>query len=168
MSEKYSFIDVESAACPEGRTVLCPVDVQMCEWMGVSNSGFYGWRKRPEASDAKGAGYSFKSGSIRGPMTRTDTGGSTRRWSWGGEAGRDLSGRSCVSWAWSPASRSPGGSPHRAGRPGARHPHLVNRDFTADTPGQKMVGDITYISTWESWLFLATIMDCHAKAHEIG
>jgi putative transposase len=33
-------------------------------------------------------------------------------------------------------------------------PDLVNRDFTADAPGEKMVGDITYISTWEGWLFL--------------
>ena len=30
-------------------------------------------------------------------------------------------------------------------------------------PGQKMVGDITYISTWEGWLFLATVIDCHTK-----
>jgi putative transposase len=40
----------------------------------------------------------------------------------------------------------------------------VHRDFTADAPGQKMVGDITCISTWEGWLFLATVIDCHTKA----
>ena len=33
-------------------------------------------------------------------------------------------------------------------------PDLVDRDFTADAPSAKMVGDITYISTWEGWLFL--------------
>ena len=43
-------------------------------------------------------------------------------------------------------------------------PDLVNRDFTADAPGEKMVGDITYIPTWEGWLFLATVIDCHTKA----
>ena len=43
-------------------------------------------------------------------------------------------------------------------------PDLVRRDFTADAPGQKMVGDITYIPTWEGWLFLATVIDCHTKA----
>ena len=43
-------------------------------------------------------------------------------------------------------------------------PDLVNRDFTAAAPGEKMVGDITYISTWEGWLFLATVIDCHTKA----
>ena len=35
-------------------------------------------------------------------------------------------------------------------------PDLVRRDFTADAPGQKLVGDITYIPTWEGWLYLAT------------
>jgi transposase InsO family protein len=42
-------------------------------------------------------------------------------------------------------------------------PDLVNRDFTAAAPGAKMVGDITYIPTWEGWLFLATVIDCHTK-----
>ena len=27
-----------------------------------------------------------------------------------------------------------------------------------------MAGDITYISTWEGWLYLATVIDCHTKA----
>jgi transposase InsO family protein len=43
-------------------------------------------------------------------------------------------------------------------------PDLVNRDFTAEAPGQKMVGDITYIPTWEGWIYLATVIDCHTKA----
>ena len=43
-------------------------------------------------------------------------------------------------------------------------PDLVNRDFTAEAPGHKMVGDITYIPTWEGWLYLATVIDCHTKA----
>ncbi len=27
-----------------------------------------------------------------------------------------------------------------------------------------MVGDITYVPTWEGWLYLATVIDCHTKA----
>ncbi|KJE19637.1 integrase family protein [Frankia torreyi] len=27
-----------------------------------------------------------------------------------------------------------------------------------------MVGDISYIPTWEGWLYLATVIDCHTKA----
>lgn len=43
-------------------------------------------------------------------------------------------------------------------------PDLVNRDFTASAPGAKMVGDITYIPTWQGWVFLATVIDCYTKA----
>ena len=42
-------------------------------------------------------------------------------------------------------------------------PDLVRRDFTTAAPGEKMVGDITYIHTWEGWVYLATVIDCHTK-----
>lgn len=37
--------------------------------------------------------------------------------------------------------------------------NILNRDFAADRPGQKMVSDITYIPTDEGWLCLAGVMD---------
>ena len=40
----------------------------------------------------------------------------------------------------------------------------MRRDFTTTAPGEKMVGDITYIPTWQGWLYLATVIDCHTKA----
>ena len=42
-------------------------------------------------------------------------------------------------------------------------PDLVNRDFSAEKPGQKMVGDITYIPTWQGWEYLATVIDCATR-----
>jgi putative transposase len=39
-------------------------------------------------------------------------------------------------------------------------PDLLDRDFSADKPGKKMAGDVTYIFTWEGWLYLATVIDC--------
>ncbi|MET8402920.1 IS3 family transposase [Streptomyces sp900116325] len=36
---------------------------------------------------------------------------------------------------------------------------LLGRDFTASAPGQRLVGDITYIATDEGWLYLATWLD---------
>jgi transposase InsO family protein len=42
-------------------------------------------------------------------------------------------------------------------------PDLVCRVFAADAPGVKLVGDITYIHTWEGWLYLATVIDCFNK-----
>ncbi|VEG75196.1 insertion element IS2 transposase InsD [Actinomyces slackii] len=42
-------------------------------------------------------------------------------------------------------------------------PDLVERDFTATTPGTKWVGDITYIRTWVGFVYLATVLDCATK-----
>jgi putative transposase len=39
-------------------------------------------------------------------------------------------------------------------------PNLIGRNFTTDcTPGQRLVGDITYLRTGEGWLYLATVLD---------
>jgi len=38
-------------------------------------------------------------------------------------------------------------------------PDLIGRDFTASAPGQRLVGDITYLPTLEGWLYLATTID---------
>jgi putative transposase len=42
-------------------------------------------------------------------------------------------------------------------------PDPVSRDFTAERPDQKMVADITYIPTWQGWLYLATVIDCATR-----
>jgi len=41
-------------------------------------------------------------------------------------------------------------------------PDLLARDFTAPKPGQRLVGDITYLRTGEGWLYLATVIDLAA------
>jgi transposase InsO family protein len=38
-------------------------------------------------------------------------------------------------------------------------PDLIGRDFTAERPGTRLVGDITYLKTGEGWLYLATVID---------
>ena len=40
---------------------------------------------------------------------------------------------------------------------------LVQRNFTAGAPDQKWFGDITYIRTWEGWLYLAVIVDAYSR-----
>ena len=42
-------------------------------------------------------------------------------------------------------------------------PDRLARDFSAAAPGEKMVGDITYIPTWQGWLYLATVIDCATR-----
>jgi len=42
-------------------------------------------------------------------------------------------------------------------------PNLLNREFTADTPNEKWVADITYIPTQEGWLYLAVVLDLYSR-----
>jgi transposase InsO family protein len=42
-------------------------------------------------------------------------------------------------------------------------PNHLERDFTAKTPNEKWVTDITYIKTIEGWLYLAVILDLYAR-----
>lgn len=41
--------------------------------------------------------------------------------------------------------------------------NLLNREFKADMPNQKMVSDITYLWTDEGWLYIAAIMDLYGQ-----
>ncbi len=43
-------------------------------------------------------------------------------------------------------------------------PNLLARDFKADAPNQKWVGDITYLYTSEGWLYLAVVIDLYSRA----
>jgi transposase InsO family protein len=42
-------------------------------------------------------------------------------------------------------------------------PDLVQRNFTPTRPDELWVGDITYIRTWQGWLYLAAILDCYSR-----
>jgi transposase InsO family protein len=42
-------------------------------------------------------------------------------------------------------------------------PDLVHGDFTAPAPDVLWVGDITYIRTWEGWVYLATVLDVFSR-----
>jgi len=41
--------------------------------------------------------------------------------------------------------------------------NLLSRDFTAASPNQKWVADITYIPTLQGWLYLAAVMDLYSR-----
>jgi transposase InsO family protein len=42
-------------------------------------------------------------------------------------------------------------------------PNLLDRNFTVATANQVWVGDVTYISTDEGWLFLAVVIDLFSR-----
>jgi putative transposase len=52
---------------------------------------------------------------------------------------------------------------HIAGRPSIITPNHLNRVFTVDTPDRFWVTDITYIRTWQGWLYLAVVVDLYSR-----
>lgn len=49
------------------------------------------------------------------------------------------------------------------GRPSILAPNTLNREFTVDAPDKVWVTDITYIRTWQGWLYLAVVLDLYAR-----
>ena len=154
---KYAFIEGE-----EG----CYAIEKMCRWATVSRSGYYEWRGRAPSSSAM----------------RRDRLAVLVRWSFDRSDGtygyrrvhadlvrhqvvaddetirlimRDLGLIACQPRPWRPTTTVAGDV--------ATTPDLLQRDFTAAEPGTKLVGDITYIRTWQGWLYLATVLDCCTK-----
>ena len=168
MTEIFEFIDAEYAANQESGDTCVPSIVKMCRWTEVSRSGFYEWRKAPESAASKRRGIlaliiakSFYESNETYGYRRVHADLAA----WGVEAGRELVRSimrelglvACQPKPWRFNLTEGDGQEHDI-------PDLVNRDFTADAPGVKMVGDITYISTWQGWAYLATVIDCHTKA----
>jgi putative transposase len=161
VTEVYQFIDVEYATCDNAPAVR-----RMCAWLDVSKSGFYDWKSRPESvtarrqeklrllireifDDSDGT-YGYRR--IAGQLARQGIAA-------GAELVRKLMRQlglvACQPRPWRPVTT-------RQGQAGPI-PDLVNRDFSAEVPGAKMVGDITYIPTWQGWAFLATVIDCATR-----
>ena len=165
MSEKYAFIAAEYAANQAAEVADAPTVETMCHWLSVSKSGYYEWKNRPASAtqqrrdllkikiktlfDSFDGTYGYRR--IQAELVR------------GGEQVGDELVRQLMRELGLVACQP---RPYRtttvrgAGAPAA---DLVDRDFTAEAPGTKLVGDITYIHTWEGWLYLATVIDCFNK-----
>ena len=140
----------------------------MCSWLAVSSSGYYEWRSRPESATAQRRGR-LKALIVVIFDDSDETYGHRRLHAelarQGQRCSLDLVRGLMRELGLVPCQPRPWRHSLTAADPAAGAiPDLVDRDFTAVTPGEKMVGDITYIPTWEGWLFLATVIDCHTKA----
>ncbi|GLX82097.1 transposase [Thalassotalea eurytherma] len=52
---------------------------------------------------------------------------------------------------------------YRYGRPSIAMPNHLNREFTVAAPDKAWVTDITYIRTWQGWLYLAIVLDLYSR-----
>ncbi len=52
---------------------------------------------------------------------------------------------------------------YSVGKPSVLIPNLVKRNFDVAQPNKVWVTDITYIRTWEGWLYLAVVMDLFSR-----
>ena len=56
-----------------------------------------------------------------------------------------------------------GATPRHRGGPIGLVNNVLNRDFAPEAPNQVWVTDITYIRTYEGWLFLAVVVDLYSR-----
>lgn len=159
---KYEFID--SYAADDSATV--PV-TDRCRWLEVSTSGFYHWRSRPQSATALRRDglaqrihvfFDLAHGTYGYRRIHADLRAA------GVECSPELVRSIMRSENLVPCQPRPfrvttDSDPDSIGAV----PDLLVRDFTADRPGIKFVGDITYVHTWQGFVYLATVIDCFSR-----
>lgn len=166
MNARYEFIDGEkdTRSADDKRKYTI---VKMCQWLEVSCSGYYDWLARPASASARrrerlkllitkafeDSDQTYGHRRVHAQLAR-----------WGVPCTPELVRGLMRALGLVPCQPRPWRHSLTEAGPAGPLPDLVQRDFTAPAPGTKLVGDITYIPTWEGWLFLATVIDCHTRA----
>ena len=154
---RYRFIQAEKATYPV--TLLCRV-------LGVARSGYYTWARR---------GVSARATADREITAQIAQIHEQSRHTYGApriHAALQAGGVRCGSRRVARLMRAAGlGGCRRRRR--ARTtvadpthtpaPNLVARDFAAPALNRLWIGDITYVPTWEGWLYLAVLLDAHSR-----
>ncbi len=143
-----------------------PVSLQ-CELLGVSRSGYYDWLRRPPSERALSDAYLTER--IREIHKRTRGVYGARRIHAELRLGEGIRvGRKRVERLMREAGIS-GLIKRRRGKTTIRVPgvrvadDLVERDFRPARANVLWVADITYLSTWEGWLYLAAVQDAFSR-----
>jgi putative transposase len=164
VTEKFEFIDAERAAA--GQAVELPTVSGMCALLEVSKSGYYEWRHRPESVtqrrrelladkiaalfQAFNATYGYRR--IHAELLRA-----------GERVGPELVRKLMREMGLITVQPGPFRTTTEPDPSSPDTVDLVKRHFTAQRPGTKVVGDITYIRTWQGWLYLAVLTDCATR-----
>jgi putative transposase len=140
----------------------------MCRLLGVSRSGYYAWRDRaPSRRDRADAELTEKIRAIHDKSRGTY--GAPRvhaelRLAEGIRCGRKRVTRLMREAGLQGCCRG------RRGRATTQRvermplaPDLVERNFTPEAPNRLWVADITYLGSWEGWMYLAFVLDAHSR-----
>ncbi|MEH8312040.1 IS3 family transposase [Klebsiella pneumoniae] len=153
---KYSFIN-------EHRTAWGVMT--MCRVLNVARAGFYAWLHNPVSARDKDNqrlltlirdSYSLSGGvygyrRVHGDLNEI-----------GETCGKNRVGR-IMQLNRIKAVRGYKAPRRIAGRPSVVAPNRVQRQFTVVRANQVWVTDITYIRTWQGWLYLAVVIDLFAR-----
>jgi putative transposase len=139
----------------------------MCRVLGVSRSGYHAWERRPPSPRAReDAALTEQIGQIHQRSLKTY--GSPRvhaelRLEHGIRVGRKRVERLMRRAGLSGQVRRRRGKTTIRVQGVRTAPDLVQRDFNPTAPNRLWAADITYIRTWEGWLYLASVMDCYSR-----
>jgi len=138
-----------------------------CRSLGVSTSGYYAWRKRPPS--ARAVADAVLSTNIRHiHVASRGTYGAPRIHAELADAYQTRCGRKRVARLMRAATLV-GVCRRRVVRTTRREEtapvsdDLVGRAFTAPAPNRLWVADITYLPTWQGFLYLAVVLDVFSR-----
>lgn len=137
----------------------------MCRLLDVAPSDYYAWRKNPLSDRAKEdarllrlirASFKASQGVYGAPRVFLDL----------REAGETCSKHRVAKLMRENGIRALAGYRTRRyvdGKPAVLIPNLVNRNFDVSQPDRIWVTDITYVRTWEGWLYVAVVLDLFSR-----
>jgi putative transposase len=154
---KFAFIGAEKANFPIAF---------MCRHLGVSTSGFYVWRQRPECARAREdrrlavltreahelSRRAYGSPRVHQELKSQGIAISRKRVI---RLMRDQGLKGKVRRRWVKTTDSNHELPVA--------PNLLGRNFLASAANRRWVGDITYLRTNEGWLYLAVVLDLYSR-----
>jgi putative transposase len=139
----------------------------MCEALGVSRGGFYGWLTRPRS--ARSHSDEELAAKVRASFLASDrTYGARRVWydmiADGVACGLHRIERLMRQQGLRARPRRRRLPPDLGERPAtAVAPNRLDRTFQAPAPNQKWIADFTYIWTAEGWLYVAAVLDLFSR-----
>ena len=137
----------------------------MCRVLGVARSGYYAWLREPVSNRAQEdarllrlirASFTASHGIYGAPRVFLDL----------REAGETCSKHRVARLMRQAGLRALHGYRTRrtaTGKPSVLIPNVLKRQFTVTKPDTAWVTDITYIRTWQGWLYLAVVMDLFSR-----